>query len=61
MDGYGVIISRFQMAGIYGNPPLCVKGKSLAQDAEDWKITVDEGFASAMVLRECKGGEPEIC
>ena len=35
--------------------------KNLAQDDADWGIAVDDGFPYAMVPRECKGGEPEIC
>jgi hypothetical protein len=46
---------------IMGESTVVCQGENLAQDVDDWKITVDEGFASAMVLCECKGGEPEIC
>jgi hypothetical protein len=28
------------MGGVYGDPPLCVKEKNLAQAVEDWRIAL---------------------
>jgi hypothetical protein len=38
-----------------GESAVVCQGENLAQDVEYWKIAVDEGFPSTMVLRKCKG------